>query len=241
MICEDDADVARLLKIMLDKKGFQADVVYNWAQAKQALQSGDYAAMTLDLMLPDVHWIALFEELRQNDKTRHLPVIVVSASAAEAKFDINVSAINIYDWLSKPIDGNRLIQAVSEALLQAKHAEKRRSILYLDDDPVQAQKIMSLLHDVAQVLVARSVNEANKMLLDDSFDLIILNMHLSEISELILQPKSDTRSSPIPVMVLSETQSEQKILFKVQQISNKSPCSDEAFIDTIQRLIRSDT
>lgn len=240
LICEDDADVARLLKIMLNKKGFQADVVYNWTQAREALQARDYAAMTLDLMLPDTHWMTLFEELRQNDRTRHLPVIVVSASADEAKFDINGSAINIYDWLSKPIDENRLVQVVSEALVQQKKAEQTPRILVLDDEQSQVQKILSLLQNVAQVVVAQSVAEANQHLASGYFNLIIINMNLSDISELmLLRPESGEAS--IPVMVLSETQNEQKILFKVQQISNKSSGSDETFIDTIQRLIRSET
>jgi len=240
LICEDDADVSRLLKIMLDKKGFQADVVYNWAQAREALQSRDYAAMTLDLMLPDMHWMALFEELRQNDRTRHLPVIVVSATADEAKFDISGTAINIYDWLSKPIDENRLVQAVSEALVQQKQAKQTPRILFLENDQSQAQKILSLLQNVAQVIVAQSVAEANQYAASGPFNLIILNMNLSDISELMLLQQEPGEVS-IPVMVLSETQNEQKILFKVQQISNKSSCSDESFIDTIQRLIHSET
>ncbi|MGR8981542.1 MAG: PAS domain S-box protein, partial [Gammaproteobacteria bacterium] len=241
LICEDDADVAKLLKIMLMKKGFQADVVHTWTKALELLQNSDYAAMILDLMLPDVHWITLFEELRQNDKTRHLPVIVVSAIADEAKYDINISTINIYDWLSKPIDENRLTQAVSEVLLQQNKAELRPSILFLEDEPAQAQKIVSLLRGLAHVVIAHSVKEANDYLTERAFNLIMIDMNLSEISELKLQARQEAGKPPIPVMVLSGKENEQKILFEVQQISMKSQSSDESLIDTVQRLIRSQT
>ncbi len=241
LICEDDKDVARLLKIMLEKNGFQTDTAANWAQARQMLQSHDYAAMTLDLMLPDIHWAPLFEELRQNDKTQHLPVIVVSSIAKEAKFDVNVSAINIFDWLSKPIDENRLVRTVNEALTPKKHSARQAGILYLEDDREQAQQIAPLLQQCAQVVVAHSVEEANRQLTETAFNLIIINMNLPDIPELILQPGVNKGLPPTPVMVLSGKNNEQKILFEVQQISRKAQYSDASLIATIQKLIASNT
>lgn len=241
LICEDDKDVSRLLKIILEKNGFQTDAATNWAQARKMLHSHDYAAMTLDLMLPDIHWSALFEELRHDTKTQHLPVIVVSAIAKEAKFDVNVSAINIFDWLSKPIDADRLARTVREALAEKETSATRRSILYLDDDPEQAQQVIPLLEQCGQVVVAHSVEEANRHFRDETFSLIIINMNMPDIPELIMQPDVEKGLPPTPVMVLSGKNNEQKILFEVQQISSKAQCSDESLIATIQKLITANT
>ncbi len=239
LVCEDDRDVAKLLTIMLEKSGFRADTASNAAELRKMLEGQDYAAMTLDLMLPDMHWPALFEELRRNDRTRHMPVIVVSAIAEEAKHEVSVGAINIFDWLSKPIDEHRLIRAVSEASASKTQSEPRANILYLDDDRAQARKIVALLQHRADVVVSRSVGDANRLLSERSFHLIIVSMNLPNISELSLHPEDDNGLRPIPVMVVSGENNAQKILFEVQQISRKSQYNDESLVATIQRLIRS--
>ena len=79
LICEDDRDIAALLRLMLEQDGLVADIAYDAAQAKQMLAQCNYAAMTLDLALPDQNGIAFIRELRIDKKTASLPIIVVSA------------------------------------------------------------------------------------------------------------------------------------------------------------------
>ena len=130
---------------------------------------------------------------------------------------------------------------MNEALAPKKQSAKQASILYLEDDQDQVQQIAPLLQQCAQVVVAHSVEEANRHLTATAFNLIIINMNLSNIPELILQPAVDKGLPPTPVMVLSGTNNEQKILFEVQQISRKAQYSDESLIATIQKLIGSNT
>ncbi|RZJ24126.1 MAG: PAS domain S-box protein, partial [Haliea sp.] len=59
LICEDDADIANLIAMMLDKGGFDSDLAYSAAQAQARLALRPYAAMTVDLRLPDADGLAL--------------------------------------------------------------------------------------------------------------------------------------------------------------------------------------
>ena len=52
LICEDDPDVSRVLKVILKEAGFSCDIAYNTGQARELLAANTYTAMTLDLVLP---------------------------------------------------------------------------------------------------------------------------------------------------------------------------------------------
>ena len=116
LICEDDPDIAALLRLMLEQVGLAADVAHNAAQAKSMLLGGDYAAMTLDLSLPDQDGITLIRELRSIGKTAALPILVVSGRAAAGRKELNGEAFTVLDWISKPINQEQLVAALMQAM-----------------------------------------------------------------------------------------------------------------------------
>ncbi|UUZ74011.1 response regulator [Polaromonas sp. P1(28)-8] len=81
LICEDDPDVAQLISLMLGKAGFDADLAHSAEQALACLARKDYDAMTVDLKLPGQNGLAFIGALRREERTRHLPVVVISAMA----------------------------------------------------------------------------------------------------------------------------------------------------------------
>jgi DNA-binding response OmpR family regulator len=172
LICEDDADIATLLKLMLENAGYQSRVARTAAQAKQLLEEGDYDAMTLDLALPDQDGISLLQELRQNPKTQDLPVIVVSVTAKEGQQELNGDAFGVIDWIQKPIEESLLIDRLSYALRQASGGRPR--ILHLEDDESVLQIVSSIVADTGQVVPARTIKEAKTLLERETFDLLIL-------------------------------------------------------------------
>jgi CheY-like chemotaxis protein len=114
LICEDDHDIAALLRLMLEQNGLAADIAYDAVQAKQMLAQGEYVAMTLDLALPDQDGISLIRELRMARETAALPIVVVSAKAVEGRQELDGEAISVIDWISKPINQNQLILALKQ-------------------------------------------------------------------------------------------------------------------------------
>lgn len=116
LICEDDHDIAALLRMLLEQLGLVADVAYDAAQAKLMLAQGNYAAMTLDLELPDQDGIALIRELHAAKETAALPILVVSANAIERRKELNGEAFNVIDWINKPIDQDQLTVALKQAV-----------------------------------------------------------------------------------------------------------------------------
>ncbi|NOQ13991.1 MAG: PAS domain S-box protein [Methyloprofundus sp.] len=239
LVCEDEPDVAKILKIMLEKSHFQVDIALNWGQARKLLANQDYAAMTLDLMLPDQSYSGIFQDIRQDKRTRDLPVIVVSAKADDANLEFQGNVINVIDWLPKPINEERLIDA-AKLSLQVKTGARLPSVLYIETLTKLKKSVEVALQGLAEVVVVHSIIEANEQMSTKNFDLVIINLDLSGQSELLLLPRLSHSNPPIPIVIFSDKDMEEKIITRAQKILLKSKCSAETLVETIQSLIHSD-
>ncbi|MDO8464819.1 MAG: diguanylate cyclase [Gallionella sp.] len=116
LICEDERDMASLLRAVVEQFGLAADIAYDAAQARQMLEQDDYAAMTIDLTLPGQDGIALIRELRASKKTAALPILVVSANATVVRKELSDEALGVFDWIDKPVNHALLEVALKQAV-----------------------------------------------------------------------------------------------------------------------------
>lgn len=124
LVCEDDPDIARLIGMILDREGFDVDMAHTASQAHEHLQQERYAAMTVDIKLPYENGLQLIYELRQQPRTAHLPVLVLSVSAEDARLHGGHHALSISDWLEKPLDEKRLVKCLKRAIQSSQNAHK---------------------------------------------------------------------------------------------------------------------
>jgi DNA-binding response OmpR family regulator len=195
----------------------------------------EYAAMTLDLMLPDQHGIELFRELRQNEKTRELPVVVVSAVADREVKQLSGDAIQVVDWIGKPIDKDRLISAVASSVSHASAAPPH--ILHVEDEDDVREIVSNIIGDTYRLSGARTLAEAKRELDRNNFDLAILDLELPDGSGLSLLPLLSGANPPVPVLLYSVTEVEPEIAGSVSAALVKSKTTNELLIDTIQSTI----
>lgn len=111
LICEDEPAVADLLRTLIERQGIQVDVAHSLHDAREALRARPYSLCTLDLMLPDGDGVSFLKELRKEDRTRTLPVLLVSSLVATATHIVSAD-LNPVECLEKPIDAAKLIASV---------------------------------------------------------------------------------------------------------------------------------
>ncbi len=235
LVCEDDRDIATLLTMMLEQAGFQVDIALNAAQAKELLAQSDYAAMTLDIALPDQDGLALFRELRAKEETRNLPVIFVSAQAQEGRTELNGDAVMVVDWIDKPIDQVRLMAAVRQAL--GHHPNRTPRILHVEDDPDVCQVVAGVLANLAEVQTAKSLEEARARLQEETYDLVLLDLTLSDGSGAELIPHLRRASPSVPVVIFSAHEVAEEMANQVAAALVKSRATNEQLLKTIQALV----
>lgn len=236
LICEDDADTAKLLELLLQKDGFTTDIAATAAAAEALLAQNSYDAMTLDLVLPDKDGITLIRKLRADPKTSGLPIIVISAKAAEGAKEMSGDAVGIVDWLEKPIDQDRLAAGLNRAL--SRPSDDRACILHVEDDPNIVVVVAALIGELADIVSATTLREAKARLQEKSYDLVVLDLILpdGDGEELLPLLKGDNhKSTPVIVFSVRDVSKQAAGNFHAQLI--KSTTSNKSLLATIRSSI----
>ena len=115
---DDDADFLGILKETLEKHGFSVRTATTAAAGLAAARERTPLLVVLDIRLPDRDGLDLLQELREDEATRHTPILV--ASVVDERLEgLRLGAV---EYLVKPIDRGRLV----DAALRALHARGRR-------------------------------------------------------------------------------------------------------------------
>lgn len=81
LVVEDDAAIRRLVKMVLEREGYRVEVASDGLEAVLKLGVMEYAAIILDLMMPNLDGFVLIETLATNDPHRLRRIIVTSAAS----------------------------------------------------------------------------------------------------------------------------------------------------------------
>ena len=114
LLVEDNAALAELAALGLGRSGFSVDVAPTAAEAEESLRSAQYAAVVLDLGLPDLDGLELLRALRRRGE--RTPVLVLTARGAlhDRVDGLNAGAD---DYLVKPFATEELVARL-QALLR---------------------------------------------------------------------------------------------------------------------------
>lgn len=103
VVADDNPDILRLLSKRLVKRGWLVRTANNGQQALDLVKERAPAAVVLDWMMPVIAGNDVCEELKTSPDTAHIPVIMLTARAAEQ--DIATGFLGGADeYLTKPFD-----------------------------------------------------------------------------------------------------------------------------------------
>lgn len=236
LIVEDDADVAALLKRMLAQAGYNSDIAYDANQARDQLRNkpDQYKAITLDLMLPGEDGLSLLEDLRREAATHDIPVVVVSVKADEGKRELNGGAIGVVDWLSKPIDQSRLMDAVK----QAAGSSNMPRVLHVEDETDVHKVVSTMLRDHCELSWTTTFAASKDILEREEFDLVLLDIGLPDGSGLDLLETIEKRVIPPRVVIFSAYDVTQEYADKVSAVLVKSKTDNNRLAEIINSVIK---
>lgn len=236
LVCEDDPDVAKLIGIMLDKAGFETDLAHSAEQALACLVRTDYDAMTVDLKLPGQNGLAFIGALRREERTRDLPVVVISAMAGEGELLFKRKPLAVSDWLEKPIDENQLILSVRRAVAGLEVRKPR--ILHVEDDPDIQQITAAIAENFATFEFAATLEQARARLREQRFDLVLLDLTLGSDSGWDLFEDIDALDPRPPVIVFSSSDVDPEDSQLAEAVLVKAHTSNAELLNTIQRILQ---
>ncbi|MBD3669594.1 MAG: response regulator [Gammaproteobacteria bacterium] len=238
LICEDEPDIAQLMRQMLANEGYRCAIANTANQALALLKQDHFDAMTLDIMLPGMDGITFLRQLREQPEFDELEVIIVSVKADEARSELSGTALGIHDWLGKPIDESRLLAAMRHVVPSTRSDLPR--ILHVEDDPDLVQVVQSMLQETARVVAADSLVSARNSLDANEFDLILLDVNLPDGSGLELLEQLRRTDDTTPVVIFSSEDVDQSTLEQVQAVLQKTRVDNDRLLNTINELIGTD-
>ena len=103
LVAEDTLVNQMVVAELLKRRGFRADVVANGAEAVESVSHASYAAILMDVQMPDMDGYEATAEIRSIEGTdRHTPIIAMTAYALQGDREKALSA-GMDDYISKPI------------------------------------------------------------------------------------------------------------------------------------------
>src|ERR1700738_3028452 len=200
LFCQDDRGTAAVMRAQLRQAGFAVDFAHTVAAALARTDGTRYAAILVDLQLPDGDGIGLIVRLRAQAQYKDTPIIVIAGDPDRGHSDVRSSRLNVLHWISKPIDYARLRKVLSEAV----DPRERLRILHVDDDHDVLAMVAHELRAIAEVVSADSLESARSALATDRIELAVLDIALGADCGLDLLPDlRDGLGKEIPAIIFS--------------------------------------
>ena len=134
LVIEDNPrDQERITRI-LSAAGYAVEAVATGAEGLASCRDRRFDAITLDLLLPDMHGRELLQAIRKGGPNRDTPVIVVTIVSDKAV----LASCRVDDLLCKPIRGTELLESLRRATVTPGGSQP---ILVIDDDPAALEQV----------------------------------------------------------------------------------------------------
>jgi PAS domain S-box-containing protein len=112
LIAEDDASTAEVLQSMLASNGFRVALASDGRKAMEMARQIRPDAILLDIMLPEQDGWETLRQLKLNDDTRDIPVIIETGTEQPA---FRIAEAPVREWLKKPLREDDVIAALRRA------------------------------------------------------------------------------------------------------------------------------
>ncbi len=124
LIIEDETDLAATLKYSLAREGFEAITAETGGAALQIAHGAGTppSLILLDLMLPDMPGVEVCRRLRADPRTKHVPIIMVTAKTDEIDRVVGFE-VGADDYVAKPFSVRELLLRIRAVLRRARPDE----------------------------------------------------------------------------------------------------------------------
>jgi hypothetical protein len=238
LIVEDDAAFARILVDLAHEKGLKAVVALRGGTALSLARKFTPAAITLDIVLPDMAGWTILDRLKHDPTTRHIPVHVISGDENRRRG----LALGAMTYLEKSVTKDALLDAFGT--IHESVQRRIKKLLVVTADALRLTNLTEILEapDV-ELLNAASGGEVLTVIKQHYLDGIIIDLRLSDIAALQLVEEIQGEISPQapPIILYSKrllTEQEQADIKRLAETSIvKHAQSPERLLDETALLL----
>lgn len=115
LIVDDEKNIVEAVKYNLDKGGFRTIVAYDGAAALELARREPPNLILLDWMMPEMDGLTVCRVLKQEEKTKHIPVIMLTVKSEERDKVLGLET-GADDYITKPFSPRELVARVKAML-----------------------------------------------------------------------------------------------------------------------------
>ncbi|MCY2941098.1 MAG: response regulator transcription factor [Planctomycetota bacterium] len=139
LVIEDEKALVDALVYNLDREGYEVTVAHEGQDGLRKAQALPDIIL-LDIMLPGINGIEILRELRGNEKTKSIPVIVVSAKSEETDQVVGFS-MGADDYVTKPFSVKILLQRINALQRRAEVPAKEGAVELIEHKQVKVDMV----------------------------------------------------------------------------------------------------
>ena len=238
LIIDDVPANTRLLEAKLSAEYYQVASGRNGLEALRLAREWQPDLILLDVMMPGMDGFECCRQLKESEATLHIPVVMVTALGEPSERLRGLEA-GADDFLTKPVEYDTLMASVRSLVRLKRLLDEWRArgetvralglsadqvrvptvagarVLVIDDWDSSAQAIEdALTRDGIVTIRARGAEEAMNLSASQSFDLIVLNLAISDEDPLKLTSslRAADATRTIPMLLIAEREERERLL-----------------------------
>jgi len=111
---EDEPEMIDLIRLILGRRGFEVLGAAGGKEGLEKVRQEQPDLVLLDLMMPDMDGWEVYQQMKADDKTKDIPVIVVTAKAQSIDKVLGLHIAKVDDYIAKPFSPQELLNSVDK-------------------------------------------------------------------------------------------------------------------------------
>ena len=240
LVVEDDPAAAELITRQLTSAGYRTHLARTGTEAVAKARELQPAAITLDIILPELDGWEVMNRLKSDESTSGIPVLIVSV-VDNPELGVSLGAI---DYLVKPVDANALVRRLSRLNIKPADPAGQIRVLVVDDNAANREWMTRALKPAGfKVTTADGGRAAIQIAKSQKPDLVLLDLMMPEVTgfDVVEALRSDPSTRDTPIMVVTAatlTEEDKKRLNGwVSQVLSRASLASSTLVEQLKRVV----
>jgi len=119
---EDEQEMIDLIRLILSRRGFEIRGASGGKKGLEIIRNDHPDLVLLDLMMPEMDGWEVYQQMKADETTKNIPVIVVTARAQSIEKVLGLHIAKVDDYIVKPFSPQELLTSVDKVLGRKQNA-----------------------------------------------------------------------------------------------------------------------
>jgi CheY-like chemotaxis protein len=116
LLCDDEIHILRAAEFKIKKAGYDVRVAADGQEAWELIEAERPDVLVTDFQMPRLDGLGLTQRVREDPRTRHLPILMLTAKGFEISAEELAEKWNVIGVIAKPFSPRELLQTVDRIL-----------------------------------------------------------------------------------------------------------------------------